>query len=108
MSRRLVEEHLVGLQRKNPQQERSAVAQLEKRDLQLGTLAAEDRPSYAPVELERLASTEGGRHEGVAAGRLPVSATSRPYCPPSLPLPLEAAGKGSCVGHARSGDRQGQ
>ena len=62
-----VEEHLVGLQRVGPEQEGSAVAQLEVRDLQLGALAGDDGPVLAPVELERLASAEGQRHGGAAA-----------------------------------------
>ena len=81
MSRRYVEEHLAGLQRIGPQQERSALPQHQARDLKLGAFAAEDRQVLASVELERLAGTEGERHEGVAAGRLLVSAALRPYCP---------------------------
>jgi hypothetical protein len=48
-----VEQHLVGLQQIGPQEEGAAVAELELRDLQLGTLAVDDGPVLAPVELER-------------------------------------------------------
>ena len=65
-----VEEHLVGLQRVGAQQERSAVAELEVGDLQLGALARDDRPVLAPVELEGLARAEAQGHEGAASGGL--------------------------------------
>jgi len=65
-----VEQHLVGLQRVGPQQERPAVAELEVRDLQLGAFAVDDGPVLAPVELEGFAGAERERDEGAAPGGL--------------------------------------
>jgi hypothetical protein len=39
-------------------------------DLQFGALAADDRPIFRPVELERLARQKRQRHEHAAAARL--------------------------------------
>ncbi|KWT72158.1 hypothetical protein APV28_1636 [Comamonas testosteroni] len=65
-----IEQHLVGLQRISPHGEGATVAELEVGYLQLGALAADDGPVFAPVELERFARTEGQRHEGASAGGL--------------------------------------
>ena len=65
-----VEQHLVGLQQIGPQEEGAAVAELELRDLQLGTLAVDDGPVLAPVELERFPGRKPERNEGPASGCL--------------------------------------
>ena len=54
-----VEQHLVGLLQVGPENEGAAVGELEVGDLQLGSLPADDRPIFRPVELERLAGHEG-------------------------------------------------
>ena len=66
-----VEHHLLRLARIGPD-ERSgaAVAELDVSDLQFGPLAADDRPIFRPVELERLARQKRQRHESAAAARL--------------------------------------
>ena len=53
-----VEQRLVGLLRIGPENEGAAVAELEVSALQFGPLAADDRPIFRPVELERLARQE--------------------------------------------------
>ena len=78
-----VEQHLVRLQRIGPHDEGAAERQLEMRDLQLGPLAAQDRPVLAPVELEGFAGLERQRHERAAPGALLF-----PY-PLGLPGPAE-------------------
>lgn len=45
----------------------TAVAELGVGHLQLGALAADDGPVFAPVELERFTGTEGQGHEGASA-----------------------------------------
>ncbi len=70
-----IEQHLVRLQRIGPHDEGTAVAQLEVGNLQLGALAADDRPVFRPVELERLAGIERQRHEGAAPARLHLTLT---------------------------------
>ena len=65
-----VEQHLVGLLRIGPENEGAAVGELEVSDLQFGPLAADDRPIFRPVELERLARQKRQRHEHAAAARL--------------------------------------
>ena len=65
-----VEQHLVRLQRIGPHDEGPTVAELEVSHLQLGALAADDRPIFRPVELERFAGLERQRHEGAAPARL--------------------------------------
>src|SRR5471030_1281560 len=57
-----VEQHLVRLQQVSAQEERSAMTELELRDLQLGALAVDDGPVLAPIELEGLARREGQRN----------------------------------------------
>jgi hypothetical protein len=52
-----VKQHLVGLQQIGPDDESAAVAQLEVRHLQLGALAAEDRPVLAPDPMGRWIAT---------------------------------------------------
>src|SRR5947209_1699514 len=47
-----IKQHLVGLQEIGPDNEGAAVTKLEMRSLQLGPLAADDRPVFAPIELE--------------------------------------------------------
>jgi len=42
----------VRLQQVSAQEERSAMTELELRDLQLGALAVDDGPVLAPIELE--------------------------------------------------------
>ena len=46
--------------------------------LQFGPLAADDRPVFRPVELERLARQERQRHERAAAARLLFLLPQRP------------------------------
>ena len=82
-----VEQHLMGLLRIGPENEGAAVGELEVRDLQLGSLAGNDRPVLRPVELERLARQKRQRHESPAAAGLLLS----------LPGGLPLAGEG---GHA--------
>ena len=65
-----VEQHLVGLLRVGPEEEGAAAGQFEVSDLQLGSLAGNDRPIFRPVELERLARQKRQRHEHAAAARL--------------------------------------
>ena len=65
-----VEQHLVGLLRIGAENEGAAVGELEVGDLQLGPLAADDRPVFRPVELERFARQKRQRHEHAAAARL--------------------------------------
>jgi hypothetical protein len=65
-----VEQHLVGLRRIGPENESAAVGELEVSDLQFGPLAAEDRPIFRPVELERLARQKRQRHKHAATARL--------------------------------------
>lgn len=49
-----VEQHLAGLQQICTREEGAAVAQFELCHLQLCTLAVDNSPALAPVELERL------------------------------------------------------
>jgi hypothetical protein len=72
-----VEQHLVGLLRIGPQNEGSAVGELEVGDLQLGPLTRNHRPVLRPVELERLAGQEHERHENAAPGGLLLSMPGR-------------------------------
>lgn len=65
-----VEQHLVGLQQIGPHEEGAAVAELELCDLQLGTLAVDDGPVLATVELERFPGRKPERNEGSASGCL--------------------------------------
>ena len=65
-----VEQHLMGLLRIGPENEGAAIGELEVSDLQLGSLAGDDRPIFRPVELERLAGQKRQRHEHAAAARL--------------------------------------
>jgi hypothetical protein len=65
-----VEQHLVSLLRVGPEEEGAAVGELDVSDLQFGPLAADDRPIFRPVELERLARQKRQRHEHAAAARL--------------------------------------
>ena len=65
-----VEQHLMGLLRIGPENEGAAVGELEVSDLQFGSLAADDRPVFRPVELERFARQKRQRHEHAAAARL--------------------------------------
>ena len=68
-----VEQHLVGLLRVGPEREGAAIGELEVGDLQFGPLAADDRPVFRPVELERLARHERQRHESAATAGLLLS-----------------------------------
>ena len=68
-----VEQHLVGLERIGPHDERLAVRQLGVRGLQPGLLAGDHGPVLAPVELERLARLEHQRHECPAPAGLRVT-----------------------------------
>lgn len=63
-----VEQHLVSQEQIGAQEERSAVAELELRDLQLGALAIDDSPILAPVELKRFTKGKGEGHKGTATG----------------------------------------
>src|SRR4029077_11991852 len=65
-----VEQHLVGLLGIGAENEGPAVGELEVSDLQFGPLAADDRPIFRPVELERLARQKRQRHEHAATARL--------------------------------------
>jgi hypothetical protein len=65
-----VEQHLVGLLRIGAENEGAAIGELDVSDLQLGPLAADDRPIFRPIELERLARQKRKRHEYAAAARL--------------------------------------
>ncbi len=65
-----VEQHLMGLLRIGAENEGAAVGELDVSDLQFGPLAADDRPIFRPVELERLARQKRKRHEYAAAARL--------------------------------------
>ena len=85
-----VEQHLVRLQQIGPQDEGPAVGELEVGDLQLGPLAADDRPVLPPVELERLAGLKRQRHEGAAPAGL--------LLPLPLRLPLAREGRHAIVG----------
>jgi hypothetical protein len=60
----------VGLLRIGAENEGAAAGQFEVSDLQFGSLAADDRPIFRPVELERLARQKRQRHEHAAAARL--------------------------------------
>lgn len=80
-----IEQHLMGLQQIGPDQEGSAVRQLDVGDLQFGALAAEDCIILAPIELERLARPEGQRNEGAAA---------RPWAVRTGPVAMSAASIG--------------
>jgi hypothetical protein len=62
-----VEQHFVGLQQIGAQREGAAVGQLGVGDLQLGPLAAKDRPVFRPVELERLAGLKCQGNKGAAS-----------------------------------------
>ena len=68
----------------------AAVGELDVSDLQLGPLAADDRPIFRPVELERLARQKRQRHEHAAAARLLL------LLPSSLPVASE--GRHAIVG----------
>ena len=59
-------------------------------DLQFGPLAAEDRPIFRPVELERLARQKRQRHKHTATARLLF------LLPRSLPVASE--GRHAIVG----------
>ena len=65
-----VKQHLMGLLQIGPQDEGAAVGELEVGDLQLGPLAADDRPVLRPVELEGLAWLERQGHVGAATAGL--------------------------------------
>jgi hypothetical protein len=65
-----VEQHLVSLQQIGADDERTAVAKLGVRHLQLDTNAADDREILTPVELESLARCKRQRHEASPAGGL--------------------------------------
>jgi hypothetical protein len=86
-----VEQHLVGLLRVGPQQERAAVAQLELCHGELLAFTADDGPVLAPVELERLARGEDQRHERAAARAGVLIA---------LALPRASEGRDAVVGTA--------
>src|SRR5271155_1136513 len=81
-----VEQHLMGLLRIGAENEGAAIGELEVSDLQFGALAADDRPIFRPVELERLARQKRQRNENAAAARLllllpgglPVASEGRP------------------------------
>ena len=68
-----VEQHLVGLQRISPHDERLAVRELGVRGLQLDSLTAKHRPVLAPVELEGFTSPEHQRHERAAPAGLGIT-----------------------------------
>ena len=72
-----IKQHLMRLQRIGPHGEGAAVAELGVGHLQLGALAADDRPVFRPVELERLPGLERQRHEGAAPARLHLALTIR-------------------------------
>jgi hypothetical protein len=78
-----VEQHLVRLQEIGADNERAAVTELGMRRLQLGPLAANDRPVLAPVELESFPRLENQRNK-----RTPTSCLLL-----SLPLRLPRARK---------------
>ena len=79
-----VKQHLMGLLRIGPENEGAAIGELEVGDLQLGPLAADDRPIFRPVELKRLARQERQRYENAATAGLLFS----------LPGGLPVAGEG--------------
>lgn len=58
-----VEQHLVRLQQVGPHNEGAAVAELGVGHLQLGALAGDDGPVFAPVELERFTGAKGQGYE---------------------------------------------
>ena len=64
-----IEQHFVRLQRIGPQEEGPTVRELELGDLQLGLHAGNDRPVFAPVELEGFTWGKGQRNEGATTGR---------------------------------------
>ena len=79
-----VEQHLVGLQKISPDEEGTAVRQLDMGHLQLRVFAADRCPVLAPVKLEGFPGLEGERHEGSPASALALA----------LPFLLPAAGEG--------------
>src|SRR5271157_4567864 len=62
-----VEQHLVGLLGIGAQNEGAAVGELAVSFLQFGPLAADDRPIFRPVELERLARQKRKRNKYATA-----------------------------------------
>ena len=69
-----VEQHLMGLKDVSPHAERTAVTELEVRDLKLGANTVNDRPVLTPVELERLSRRKRERHKSAASARLLLDA----------------------------------
>jgi len=65
-----VEQHLVGLQRVGPNQESATAAQFCVCDLQLHPFAVDDRPVFAPVELEGFTGPERQGNKSPAANRV--------------------------------------
>ena len=61
-----VKQHLVGLKRIGAKKKGAAMRQLNVRHLQLHPLAADDRPIFAPVELERLSRLKDQRDKRAA------------------------------------------
>src|SRR3990167_309900 len=69
-----VKQHLMRLKDIGAYEERTAVTELEVRDLKLGTNTVYDRPVLAPIELERLARRKRERHKSAASARLLLDA----------------------------------
>ena len=71
-----VEQHLVRLLRIDAENEGAAVAGLEVGDLELGSLAGDDRPILGSVALERFAGRVHQTHEDATTGSLPLQLPS--------------------------------
>src|ERR1700722_7840438 len=75
-----VEQHLVRLLQIGAQEESPAITELEVGDLELGSLASDDRPIFRPIELKSLAGGESQRHEDAPArGSLLEMASGLPF-----------------------------
>ena len=85
-----IKQHLMRLQQISPHQKCPAVRQLDMRDLQLDTLAADIGPVLAPIELESLARREHQRHESSTICRVMRT------LPVTLPFPHK--GRNTFVG----------
>jgi hypothetical protein len=62
-----VKQNLMSLKKIGAQKKRSVVRQCEVRHLQFHPVAADDRPIFAPVELERFARLKGQRNKRAAS-----------------------------------------
>ncbi len=89
-----VKQHLVGLQRIGANKEGAAVGELDMGGLQFDALAADDRPIFAPVELERLARLKSQRNEGAPTNSLLFAL--------SVFSPLSGKGGDAAIGTAKA------